>query len=115
MLTTAYRKRSDTGQCRGTVGIPRVATFWEQLPLFQAFFSELGFEVVLSDETNRAIINSGLEAVAAETCYPIKVAHGHVLDCLEKGVDYLFLPSMVDMPQMSPDIVNSYTCPYIQS
>ncbi|MBN2584478.1 MAG: hypothetical protein JXL80_15560, partial [Planctomycetes bacterium] len=115
MLTTAYHPSSRTRGVRPTVGIPRVATFWEQLPLFQAFFSELGYEVVLSEETNRTVINAGLEVVAAETCYPIKVAHGHVLDCLNKGVDYLFLPSIVDMPRQSDDLVNSYTCPYIQS
>jgi predicted CoA-substrate-specific enzyme activase len=117
LLTASYSSSAaqTAAGVRPRVGIPRVATIWDQLPMFRTFFEELGFEVVLSSETNRTIINAGLEAVAAETCYPVKVAHGHVLDCLDKGVDYLFLPSVVDMPQQSGEIVNSYTCPYVQS
>jgi predicted CoA-substrate-specific enzyme activase len=98
-----------------TVGVPRIAPFWEYYPMYSAFFGECGFEVVPSEETNRTIINAGLETVAAEACYPIKVAHGHALDLLEKGVDYLFLPSVVDLPQASDKIVNSYACPYVQA
>ena len=116
MLMTTYRPGPGApAPSRGRVGVPRVATFWELYPMFAAFFGECGFEVVPSDATNRTIINAGVETVAAETCYPIKVAHGHVLDCLKKGVDVLWLPSVVDMPPMSAGIVNSFTCPYVQS
>ena len=97
------------------MGIPRVAAFWEFYPLLSAFFGEMGYDVVPSDATNRTVIRKGIETVAAETCYPIKVAHGHVLDCLEKGVDLVLLPMVVDLPPMSSGIVNSFTCPYIQS
>ncbi len=116
MLMNSYQSVAPAKVGKGKrVGIPRVTFFWEQYPLWSAFFGELGFEVVPSEETNRTIINKGLENVGAETCYPIKVSHGHVLDCLERGVDYLFLPSIVDLPTMSEEIVNSYTCPYVQS
>jgi predicted CoA-substrate-specific enzyme activase len=103
------------GGGRLRVGIPRVAAFWEFYPLLSAFFGEMGYDVVPSDATNRTVIRKGIETVAAETCYPIKVAHGHVLDCLEKGVDLVLLPMVVDLPPMSKGIVNSFTCPYIQS
>jgi predicted nucleotide-binding protein (sugar kinase/HSP70/actin superfamily) len=85
------------------------------MPLFRALFTELGFEVVLSSRTNRRLIAEGIDETAAEPCFPIKVAHGHVRDLVTKGVDYIFLPTVIDMPKASDDIVNSYVCPYVQA
>ena len=100
---------------RKSVGLPQMTHFWELMPLFRALFTELGFEVVLSSRTNRSLIAAGIEQTAAEPCFPIKVAHGHVRDLVDKDVDYLFLPTVVDMPRASRDIVNSYVCPYVQA
>jgi len=102
-------------QKRKTVGLPQMTNFWELMPLFRALFTELGFEVVLSSRTNRRLIAEGIEQTAAEPCFPIKVAHGHVRDLVNKKVDYIFLPAVVDMPRASRDIVNSYVCPYVQA
>ena len=100
---------------RERIGIPRILTFHELFPLWKTFFSELGFEVVFSERTNKKIIHQGLENVEVETCFPIKIAHGHVLDLLEKGVDYIFLPSIINMSQDNPNFDNSFTCPYVQT
>ena len=98
-----------------TIGLPRMTHFWELMPLWETLFIELGFEVVISSRTVRSVVNRGVEEVAAETCFPIKVGHGHIRDLLDKGVDYIFVPTIVDMPRASGDIVNSYVCPYVQS
>ena len=98
-----------------TVGIPQAAHYFELFPLWRTFFTELGFRVVSSHDTNQHIIREGVGHVAAETCFPIKVAHGHVLDLVESGVDYMFLPCVVDMEASEPGFVNSYACPYVQS
>jgi predicted nucleotide-binding protein (sugar kinase/HSP70/actin superfamily) len=60
--------------------------FQELMPFFRAFFEDLGFTVVYSQKTNKSVINQGVEALAAEPCYPVKVAHGHLLDLLNAGV-----------------------------
>ena len=98
-----------------TVGIPQAAHYFELYPLWAAFFTELGFRVVTSRDTNQQIIREGVGHVAAETCFPIKVAHGHVLDLIERGVDYVFLPCVVDLEPAAPGFVNSFSCPYVQS
>jgi len=98
-----------------TVGIPRATLFFELFPFWNAFFTELGFNVVCSSATNRSIINSGCEAVVEEICFPMKVAHGHILELLERGVDYLFLPSVVNLDHLSKESEVSYNCPYVQS
>ena len=115
MLETAYAKKKPDRPNGVTIGLPQMTHFWETLPMWKALFTELGFEVVLSSRTNRSLIHRGLEEVAAETCFPVKVGHGHVRDLLEKGVDYVFLPTIVDMPKSADEIVNSYVCPYVQS
>jgi predicted CoA-substrate-specific enzyme activase len=114
-LLSAYPKdRPDRPNGR-TVGIPQAAHYFELYPLWKAFFTELGFDVVISRDTNQQIIRRGVGHVAAETCFPIKVAHGHVLDLLDRGVDFLFLPCLVDLETSESGFDNSYACPYVQS
>ena len=98
-----------------SIGIPRALLFHELLPLWQTFFQELGYRVVLSDITHREIIRRGLEGVVSETCFPVKVAHGHVLDLLNKGVDMLFIPMLINREIDDSGWEESFNCPYIQS
>jgi predicted CoA-substrate-specific enzyme activase len=109
------RTPAGDGRPRKKVGLPQMTNFWELMPLFRAFFAELGFEVVLSARTNRNLIAEGIDQTAAEPCFPIKVAHGHVRDLVNKDVDYIFIPAVVDMPRASDEIINSYVCPYVQA
>jgi predicted nucleotide-binding protein (sugar kinase/HSP70/actin superfamily) len=97
------------------VGIPRILFFLEMLPFWKAFFTEMGFRVILSDPTTKRIIHQGVERVVAETCFPVKVAFGHVENLLEKGVDYLFLPSIIDSRQRREDMPQGFNCPYVQT
>lgn len=116
LLLNSYSKPSTLNLKPSTrIGIPRALIFHELYPLWQAFFTELGFEVVLSDRTNKRTIHQGLESVVAETCFPIKVAHGHVLNLLKKKVDYIFLPTIVNMKQSNPSMEQSFACPYVQT
>lgn len=92
------------------VGIPMALAFHEIIPFWRGFFSSLGIRVVLS-KTGKNVIQKGIEAVVAETCFPVKVAHGHVMELLSKGVDFVFLPSILDLP----DSGGKCCCPYIQA
>ena len=100
---------------RGVIGIPRTMFFQELMPFFRTFFEELGFSVVLSKKTNKKVIHQGVESLAAEPCFPIKVAHGHILDLLEAGVKRIFLPSIIDMPHPHPEIQRGVVCPLAQT
>jgi len=102
---------------RGRVGIPMTLLFHEFLPLWGTFFRALGFEVVLSGETTKTIIHEGIEQVAAETCYPIKVAHGHAAALMSRDVDFVFLPSIINTaaPDYGPYDRWNFNCPLVQS
>jgi predicted CoA-substrate-specific enzyme activase len=113
-MLMSYYKKDEFAPNSPVIGIPRVLMFFEQFPLWATFFGELGVKVVLSDKTNRRLIHKGLQEVLAEACYPVKIAYGHVANLIEKGVDRIFLPSIIDLEKDSDDVARSYNCPLIQ-
>jgi len=89
-----YRNKKGNGN-RGTIGIPMVLNMYDNLPFWHTFFTELGFDVVLSDKSNKAIYNLGQHTIPSDTaCYPAKIAHGHILNLIDKKVDRIFYPAM---------------------
>ena len=115
MLLTAYDKELPRDSDAPTIGIPRITTFFELHPFFKAFFTELGLRVVLSEPTNRDIIHDGVESVVSEPCFPIKVAHGHVMNLLRRELDYIFLPAIINLEHIFPGMHKAYACPYVQA
>ncbi|HUN87440.1 MAG TPA: acyl-CoA dehydratase activase [Terriglobales bacterium] len=106
--------RPPIGGGRKTVGIPRTMFFYDRFPFWCAYFQELGFDVLVSPQTDRKISTVGDEMSIAQPCFPVKVAHGHVQSLLDKGVDYVLLPNAVN--QEAPDYVSeSFLCPWNQT
>ena len=109
-------KSADTSREAGPkIGIPYVLFFHEQFPFWRIFLETLGFTVVLSDRSNKQTIRRGLEAVIAESCFPIKMAHGHIMDLIDKGVERIFLPSFINMAQDGDKMERGVACPYVQT
>ncbi|MBW2092694.1 MAG: CoA activase, partial [Deltaproteobacteria bacterium] len=103
------------GLDRGVIGVPRAMFFHEVMPFFKTFLASLGFEVVLSEKSNKKLIHQGVEVVVNEPCFPTKVGHGHILDLIDKGVKRIFLPSAINMPKKDPAMEWSKICPYSQT
>ena len=68
------------------IGIPRGMLYYGHYPFLHGFFTALGFKIVLSDFTTKQTISEGSALVVTETCLPIKVYIGHILNLLNKGV-----------------------------
>ncbi|MCD5410447.1 MAG: acyl-CoA dehydratase activase, partial [Clostridiales bacterium] len=98
-----------------TIGIPRVLFMHKLFPLFNAFFKELGFNVILSEATNEQVVEQSQMYSMDETCYPIKLINGHVANLITKGIDYLFLPSVHTMKHETSKSRENYACVYIQT
>jgi predicted CoA-substrate-specific enzyme activase len=108
--------REEPKDQRITIGIPQgLMAFYQQFPFWRTFFQELGFRIVLSSETNRGLITRSLEQLQAETCFPVEVMHGHVYDLLEKDVDFIFLPSIINSKAKPDNPTRNYNCPWIQT
>jgi predicted CoA-substrate-specific enzyme activase len=110
-LMAGYRGPAGAGP---RVGVPRAMFFHDRFPFWRAFLEALGCAVVLSDETNRKIAQDGIDLTVAEPCYPIRVAHGHVKDLLDKGVDWILLPNVMNA-EPTPDTTESQMCPWAQT
>lgn len=95
------------------VGFPLALNFYDQLPIFHKLFTELGFEVVISDESSRDVYYIGQHTIPSDTvCYPAKLAHGHIENLLDKGVDFVFYPCMsYSIDEGASD--NHYNCPVV--
>jgi predicted CoA-substrate-specific enzyme activase len=98
---------------RPTIGMQRSLYTIQSVVLWANFFDSLGYRLVLSPPTDNKISALGIEAMTAETCYPIKVSHGHV-KYLEGKTSRLFLPVIIDMPTPEPHEKGFY-CPLVQS
>lgn len=96
-----------------TVGIQRSLYTLQTAVLWIHFFDRLGFRAVLTGPTNTHISEMGIESMTAETCYPVKVSHGHVKELIGK-TKYLFLPVLVDMETKAENEKGFY-CPFVQS
>lgn len=80
---------------RGKIGIPLVLNMYDTLPFWFTFFTSLNFQVVLSDESSRALYASGQQTIPSDTiCYPAKLVHGHIQSLLKKQVHTIFYPCM---------------------
>jgi predicted CoA-substrate-specific enzyme activase len=99
---------------RRTVGIPRSLYYFDRFPFWCAYFQELGFDVVVSSATDRKISLAGEELTIAEPCFPVQVAHGHVAEVLERGVDYVLIPNAMNAEAPSSK-VDSHLCPWNQT
>ncbi len=96
------------------VGLPRAMAMLDQLPFWRAYFAEVGIETVLSPVTDPRISAAGIEMAVAQPCYPIQVAHGHVLSLVESGVDYVLVPNLVDAEGEASASAPHY-CPWNQT
>lgn len=98
---------------RGKVGLPRALVMYEQLPLWETFFHELGFEVVVSPESTRRLYRDGQKTIPSDTaCYPAKIFHGHVDYLLKQNVDFIFYPSETyNVNEHRGD--NHFNCPVV--
>ncbi|MGI5906085.1 MAG: acyl-CoA dehydratase activase-related protein [Candidatus Pararuminococcus gallinarum] len=98
---------------RGKIGLPLGLNMIENIPFWFTFFTELGFEVVLSDISSRQLYLSGQYSIPSDTaCYPAKLMHGHMENLISKGVDMIFYPCMsYNFDEKTSD--NHFNCPVV--
>ncbi|MDR1760802.1 MAG: acyl-CoA dehydratase activase [Fibrobacter sp.] len=115
LLVKDYGPAPLVPQSGKTIGIPRVLEFWVSLPYWKAFFTSLGYNVVISKISDYPLFEKGLHSVPSDTvCFPAKLVHGHVLDLIEKKVDRIFFPCMIAVPSDHSKFQATAVCPVVQ-
>lgn len=87
-----------------TIGLPKSLFYFQHCSLWTDFFQSIGCNVVVSEDTNKEILDYGVKCCSNETCLPVKVFHGHVFSLRNKA-DYIFIPRYTSLDK------NEYTCP----
>ncbi|MCK4964057.1 MAG: hypothetical protein KAS54_03170, partial [Dehalococcoidia bacterium] len=96
-----------------SVGVPRALILYDYAPLIIAFLNALGTKVVLSSKTNKQIIEQAVELSYTDSCFPIKLLHGHATNL--KDVDYILYPSAIRLGLKDGDEDQKYSCPLVQA
>lgn len=114
ILLNGFENKSKPEQT--SIGIPRgLMSYYQLFPFWETFFYQLGFNLIISDESDRKIITTSLETMVSETCMPVELIHGHVLNLIDKKVDYIFLPFVVNSLGEKDNPTNNCNCPWVQS
>ena len=90
------------------VGVPMAFSVHSLWPFYSWFFHTLGVRVEISTK----IQPEGIAKQESSYCFPTEIAHGAIQDVLDKGVDYVFLPHLRDMP--TTEDVHACVCPLTQ-
>lgn len=112
----AYRPLPVAQAPRGTIGIPRALNMFENYPFWHTFFTALGFRVELSAPSSKELFSLGLTTIPSQTvCYPAKLAHGHIMDLVNRGIKNIFFPCVVLERHEFPDADSNFNCPIVTS
>jgi predicted nucleotide-binding protein (sugar kinase/HSP70/actin superfamily) len=96
------------------VGIPKSMYYFDRFPFWRTYFKHLGAEVVVSNDTTKKLAADGRDLCVAEPCFPIVVGHGHYVDLVEKNVDFIFMPQIINSETDTPE-KESWVCPWGQT
>lgn len=73
------------------IGIPKALLYFKYAQLWETFLYSLGVDYILSPDTNREILNKGINIAVDETCLPSKIYLGHIQWLIDK-CDYILVP-----------------------
>lgn len=117
-LLSACGREIKGGSRRGVIGLPLTLGMYELLPLWNAVFTSLGFEVVSSGMSTKEIYERGQFTIPSDTaCYPAKIMHGHIEVLCDMGCDTIFYPRLTwnldEKFDGKPSGDNHYNCPVV--
>lgn len=113
LLLEGYTGKRDPR--KKTVGVPFALMIHKFFPMTNAFFTSLGFNVVLTDPTSEETIRLAQQTAQGETCYPVKLIYGHMQQLIDQKVDYIFLPTIHTMKHEKSRVKHNYGCVYMQT
>ena len=93
-----------------TIGIPKSFLTNTLFPLYFNFFIQLGFKIVLGDNVKQL----GIEKKESAFCFPVELAHGFFQDLIDRKVDYIFLPHVLEVYNRDNKFFDR-TCVLLQS
>jgi predicted CoA-substrate-specific enzyme activase len=110
LLFREYDENAGTGP---RVGVPRALLIYDYAPLIIGFLNALGVRVALSGKTNKEIMERSLEAAYSDSCFPVKLVHGHTAALADS--DFILFPCAIRLGLKDGDENQKYACPLVQA
>lgn len=108
-----FRHKSQGSASGPLVGIPRGLLVYDFAPLLMGFLKHLGARIVLSNKTNKEIMEQATELSYTDSCFPLKLLHGHVASL--RDVEYILYPCAIRLALKEGDEDQKYSCPLVQA
>jgi predicted nucleotide-binding protein (sugar kinase/HSP70/actin superfamily) len=83
-------------------------------PMLIGFLNALDAKVVLSSKTTKEIMERSVELAYTDSCFPMKLVHGHV-EALKDKADYILYPCAIRLGVKDSDASQHYACPLVQA
>ncbi|MCL2281345.1 MAG: acyl-CoA dehydratase activase, partial [Dehalococcoidia bacterium] len=111
LLLANYKEGAGYGPL---VGLPRALFTYDFAPLLIGFLNALDARVLISGKTTASIMAKASELAYSDSCFPLKLMHGHV-DNLQDKCDFILYPSAVRIGRKEGDRNQKYSCPLVQA
>lgn len=92
------------------IGIPRSIFYYKYKTLLETFFNELEIDYVVSDISNKKILEDGKKLSPSESCINLKLFLGHVKS-LENKCNFLLIPRIESIKKDEKMCTNFYLLP----
>lgn len=79
-----------------TIGVPRGLLYYRYGNIWEKFFSILNINYIISNPTNKKILENGVSIMIDEACLAMKIYMGHINDIIDK-CNYLLIPRVVSI------------------
>ncbi|MFH1639437.1 MAG: acyl-CoA dehydratase activase [Chloroflexota bacterium] len=110
MLLRDYVENAGTGPL---VGVPRALMVYDYAPMLIGFLNDLNARVMLSGKTSKEIIERSSEMSYSDSCFPVKLLHGHVF--MLQDTDYILYPCAIRLGRKDGEENQKYACPLVQA
>jgi len=90
-----------------TIGIPRSLFYYRYQTLINTFFNELDINYILSEPSNKQILQEGKLLAPDESCISLKLFLGHIKN-LENKCNYILIPRIESIKKDEKVCTNFY-------
>ena len=92
------------------IGIPRSLLFYYDKDLWFNFFNYLNLNIIVSDISNKKILEDGISLANDEACLSLKLYLGHVKNLISK-CDYILVPRLYSIKK-NEQVCTNFNCLY---
>lgn len=93
-----------------TIGIPRALLYYYDKDLWLEFIKYLGYTPIISDYSNKKILEDGTKIAPDEACLSLKLYLGHIIN-LQNKCDYILVPRLYSIKK-NEQVCTNFNCLY---